>query len=119
MNKCDVITCSNKITEQKDISDPNCVLVETDSRNFAIKFTRDGPIKNPNRHIGIYGYSLKTLKQLVSLKPTKNELLLKLEQLRFLENDFSIYVSNYIDDIPDGIDTADDVIKAKSYLLDI
>ena len=116
MNKCDVITCSNKIIKQKDISDPNCVLVETDTRNFAIKFTRDGAIKNPNRHIGIYGYSLKTLKELVSLKPTKNELSLKLEQLRFLENDYSIYVSKYNGEIPRGIDTKEDLEFANQYL---
>ena len=116
MNKCDVITCSNKISEQKDISDPNCVLVETDTRNFAIKFTRDGAIKNPNRHIGIYGYSLKTLKELVSLKPTKNELSLKLEQLRFLENDYSIYVSKYNGEIPRGIDTKEYLDFANQYL---
>ena len=116
MNKCDVITCSNKIIKQKDISDPNCVLVETDTRNFAIKFTRDGAIKNPYRHIGIYGYSLKTLKELVSLKPTKNELSLKLEQLRFLENDYSIYVSKYNGEIPRGIDTKEDLEFANQYL---
>ena len=114
--KCDVITCSNKIIEQKDISDPNCVLVETDTRNFAIKFTRDGPIKNPNRHIGIYGYSLKTLRHLVSLKPTRNELSLKLEQLRFLENDYSIYVSKYNGEVPRGIDTKEDLAIANQYL---
>ena len=116
MNNCDVITCSNKIIKQKDISDPNCVLVETDTRNFAIKFTRDGAIKNPYRHIGIYGYSLKTLKELVSLKPTKNELSLKLEQLRFLENDYSIYVSKYNGEIPRGIDTKEDLEFANQYL---
>ena len=116
MNKCDVITCSNKIIKQKDISDPNCVLVETDTRNFAIKFTRDGAIKNPYRHIGIYGYSLKTLKELVSLKPTKNELSLKLEQLRFLENDYSIYVSKYNGEILRGIDTKEDLEFANQYL---
>ena len=116
MNKCDVITCSNKIIKQKDISDPNCVLVETDTRNFAIRFTRDGAIKNPYRHIGIYGYSLKTLKELVSLKPTKNELSLKLEQLRFLENDYSIYVSKYNGEIPRGIDTKEDLEFANQYL---
>ena len=116
MNKCDVITCSNKIIKQKDISDPNCVLVETDTRNFAIKFTRDGAIKNPYRHIGIYGYSLKTLKELVSLKPTKNELSLKLEQLRFLENDYSIYVSKYNGEIPRGIDTKEDLEFANKYI---
>jgi 3-deoxy-manno-octulosonate cytidylyltransferase (CMP-KDO synthetase) len=116
---CDIVTASNPLKSKEDIHNPNCVMVEVDENNYAKQFLRTGSINNPMRHIGIYGYSLKTLNQLVSLKPTENEIKLKLEQLRFLENDFSIYVSNYIDDIPDGIDTADDVLKAKSYLLDI
>ena len=116
---CDIVTASNPLKSKEDIHNPSCVMVEVDENNYAKQFLRTGSLNNPMRHIGIYGYSLKTLNQLVSLKPTENEIKLKLEQLRFLENDFSIYVSNYIDDIPDGIDTADDVIKAKSYLLDI
>lgn len=116
---CDIVTASNPLKSKEDIHNPSCVMVEVDESNYAKQFLRTGSLNNPMRHIGIYGYSLKTLNQLVSLKPTENEIKLKLEQLRFLENDFSIYVSNYIDDIPDGIDTADDVIKAKSYLLDI
>tara|TARA_Y100000768_G_C23983543_1_gene687355 strand:+ start:917 stop:1630 length:714 start_codon:yes stop_codon:yes gene_type:complete len=116
---CDIVTASNPLKSIEDIHNPSCVMVEVDESNYAKQFLRTGSLNNPMRHIGIYGYSLKTLNQLVSLNPTENEIKLKLEQLRFLENDFSIYVSNYIDDIPDGIDTADDVIKAKSYLLDI
>ena len=116
---CDIVTASNPLKSIEDIHNPSCVMVEVDESNYAKQFLRTGSLYNPMRHIGIYGYSLKTLNQLVSLKPTENEIKLKLEQLRFLENDFSIYVSNYIDDIPDGIDTADDVLKAKSYLLDI
>ena len=116
---CDIVTASNPLKSKEDIHNPSCVMVEVDESNYAKQFLRTGSLNNPMRHIGIYGYSLKTLNQLVSLKPTENEIKLKLEQLRFLENDFSIYVSNYINDIPDGIDTADDVIKAKSYLLDI
>ena len=116
---CDIVTASNPLKSKEDIHNPSCVMVEVDEHNYAKQFLRTGSLNNPMRHIGIYGYSLKTLNQLVSLKPTENEIKLKLEQLRFLENDFSIYVSNYINDIPDGIDTADDVIKAKSYLLDI
>ena len=116
---CDIVTASNPLKSKEDIHNPSCVMVEVDENNYAKQFLRTGSLNNPMRHIGIYGYSLKTLNQLVSLKPTENEIKLKLEQLRFLENDFSIHVSNYIDDIPDGIDTADDVLKAKSYLLDI
>ena len=68
------------------------------------------------RHIGIYGYSYKILNNLVNLEPTKSELEFKLEQLRFLENNYSIYVSYYDGNIPNGIDTEQDVIAANKYL---
>ena len=116
-NSCDVITVSNNIYSDLDISNPNCVLVETD-KNYAISFMRTGNIKNPKRHIGIYGYSFKVLSKLVKLEPTENELKFKLEQLRFLENNFSIYVSHYDGNVPHGIDTEDDLIAANDYLID-
>ena len=116
-NSCDVITVSNNISSDFDITNPNCVLVETDN-NFATSFIRTGDIKNPKRHIGIYGYSLKVLSKLVNLEPTENELKFKLEQLRFLENNFSIYVSHYEGNIPHGIDTEDDLNDAIDYLND-
>ena len=112
-----MITVSNNISSDFDITNPNCVLVETDN-NFATSFIRTGDIKNPKRHIGIYGYSLKVLSKLVNLEPTENELKFKLEQLRFLENNFSIYVSHYEGNIPHGIDTEDDLKAAIDYLLD-
>jgi len=115
-NECDVITVSNKIRSREEIDNPNCVLVETDDNSFATKFVRTGEIKDPKRHIGIYGYKLSTLNKLVKLKPTSNELQLKLEQLRFLENNYSIYVTNFDEEIPHGIDTNEDVISAKEYL---
>tara|TARA_Y100001970_G_scaffold269260_1_gene361474 strand:- start:1078 stop:1788 length:711 start_codon:yes stop_codon:yes gene_type:complete len=116
-NPCDVITVSNNISSDFDITNPNCVLVETDN-SYAKSFIRTGKIKNPKRHIGIYGYSLKILSKLVNLEPTKNELEFKLEQLRFLENNFSIYVSHYEGHIPHGIDTEDDLNAAINYLND-
>ena len=115
-NTCDVITASNKINKQDELGNPNCVLVETDNKNYATKFVRAGDVHDPERHIGIYGYSLKVLEEFVNLKPTKSELSLKLEQLRFLENNYSIYVTKYNDEIPNGIDTQDDIEKAVKYL---
>lgn len=115
-NRCDVITASNKINKQDELANPNCVLVETDNKNYATKFVRVGDVHDPERHIGIYGYSLKVLEEFVNLKPTKSELSLKLEQLRFLENNYSIYVTKYNDEIPNGIDTQDDIEKAVKYL---
>ena len=94
----------------------DCVLVETDNSMYAKNFARIGNFTNPMRHIGIYGYSYKILNNLVNLEPTKSELEFKLEQLRFLENNYSIYVSYYDGNIPNGIDTEQDVIAANKYL---
>tara|TARA_B100001113_G_scaffold171799_1_gene140582 strand:+ start:152 stop:871 length:720 start_codon:yes stop_codon:yes gene_type:complete len=116
---CDVITVSTIIKSKDDISNPNCVLVETDEDMYAENFVRvpdSDAIINPLRHIGIYGYSFKTLNSLVNLEPTKNELEFKLEQLRFLENNYTIYVSHYDENIPNGIDTEQDVLNANKYL---
>ena len=118
-NDCDVITVSTIIESKDDISNPNCVLVETDKDMYAENFVRvpDSDLTiNPLRHIGIYGYSFKTLNSLVNLEPTKSELEFKLEQLRFLENNYTIYVSHYDENMPNGIDTEQDVLNANKYL---
>ena len=115
-NECDIITVSTDLTSNDQLANPNCVLVETNDKNFALEFLRSGQIKNPKRHIGIYGYSLKTLNKLVSLNPTDNEKNLKLEQLRFLENNYSIYVSHFNNIIPNGIDTEEDILEAIKFI---
>ena len=115
-NQCDVITVSTLIKSDNELTNQNCVLVETDMNGYATNFVRTGNIEDPKRHIGIYGYSFKTLNELVKLKPTKSELSLKLEQLRFLENNYSIYVSEYDEQIPNGIDTQEDVENALNFL---
>ncbi len=68
------------------------------------------------RHIGVYGYKYKTLSKIVNLKPTQSELNNKLEQLRFLDNNLSIYMTEYDKDVPPGIDTDEDLKKAEAYL---
>ena len=117
-NTCDVITVSTKIKSNEEVNNPNCVMVETDKNQYATKFTRSDNVPNPRRHIGMYGYSFNILQKLVSLKPTKNEINFKLEQLRFLENGYSIYVSEFNEEIPPGIDTEEDVIMANKYIKD-
>ena len=115
---CDVISACHPINNPDDLKNPNCVKVHCDSNNYAKSFQRT---LNSNelsmRHIGIYGYRMKTLRKLVNLKPTKNELFHKLEQLRFMDNNYSIYMTHYKNEIPSGIDTQEDVDQAINYLL--
>ncbi len=117
-NSCDVISACHPINNSDDLKNPNCVKVHCNSNNYAKSFQR---ILNSNelsmRHIGIYGYRMKTLRKLVNLKPTKNELFHKLEQLRFMDNNYSIYMTHYKNEIPSGIDTQEDVDQAINYLL--
>ncbi|MDC0466754.1 3-deoxy-manno-octulosonate cytidylyltransferase [Gammaproteobacteria bacterium] len=117
-NSCDVISACHPINNSDDLKNPNCVKVHCDSNNYAKSFQR---ILNSNelsmRHIGIYGYRMKTLRKLVNLKPTKNELFHKLEQLRFMDNNYSVYMTHYKNEIPSGIDTQEDVDQAINYLL--
>tara|TARA_B110000467_G_scaffold93065_1_gene84067 strand:- start:304 stop:1023 length:720 start_codon:yes stop_codon:yes gene_type:complete len=117
-NECDVITASHPIQSNEDFTNPNCVKVSSES-SYATDFMRM-PSKEPlellNRHIGIYGYTFETLEKLVALEPSSREIELKLEQLRFMDNKYSIYVSQYKNSIQSGIDTSDDVDAAILYL---
>ncbi|MAT79311.1 MAG: 3-deoxy-manno-octulosonate cytidylyltransferase [Flavobacteriales bacterium] len=117
-NDCDVISACHPIKDSSDLDNPNCVKVQCDKNNYAKIFLRK-PANNGiyDRHIGIYGYKMKILKKLINLTPTKNELNHKLEQLRFMDNNYTIYMSKYISEIPTGIDTQEDVDKAIKYLL--
>jgi len=116
-NHPDVITASQKITDKVDLDNPNCVKVYSID-GYAEDFQRifKDNVEDLSHHLGIYGYKLSTLELLVNLEPTKRELDLKLEQLRFMDNNYSIYVSNYPDKVQGGIDTQEDVDKAISYL---
>jgi len=63
------------------------------------------------RHIGIYGYSRKSLERFVSLPPSGLELIERLEQLRALEDGIPIFACE-TRDIPLAIDTAADFRRA-------
>ena len=116
---CDVISASHPIYNDEDVSNKNCVKVIINTRGYAETFERNLSKELDDsvmRHIGIYGYTYKTLSKIISLEPTPNELEHKLEQLRFLDNNLSIYMSQYKGEVPPGIDTQEDVIRAEEYL---
>ena len=71
--------------------------------------------QNHFKHLGIYAYSNKTLQALSSLEPTANEESEKLEQLRFLDNGFDIFVQDFKCEAPIGIDTSEDLEAANAF----
>jgi len=82
-----------------EVDDPNTVKVVCSLVGDALYFSRS-PIpfaRNPGhagmlKHIGIYGFSRKTLERFTSLTPTPLEKTESLEQLRALENGIPIKV---------------------------
>lgn len=118
----DIGTLTAVITRQEEITNPNVVKVVgtplSESRLRALYFTRataptgEGPLYH---HIGLYAYRRAALARFVSLKPGTLEQREKLEQLRALENgmriDFSI-----VDTVPLGVDTPEDLTRAREML---
>ena len=77
-----------------DLSNPNVVKTYLDENNYAIDFQREISEQNKQyfRHIGIYAYRKETLMKFTALEQTENEKILKLEQLRALDNNLAIKI---------------------------
>lgn len=68
------------------------------------------------KHIGLYAYTAQALRRFTSLPPSPLEQIERLEQLRFLENNISVYVeTTTLDTI--GVDTEDDLRIVEALLL--
>ena len=70
-----------------------------------------------NQHIGLYAYRLEVLKEITALPQSSLELAESLEQLRWLENGYTIKAGiTEVETI--GIDTPQDLERAERFLLD-
>jgi 3-deoxy-manno-octulosonate cytidylyltransferase (CMP-KDO synthetase) len=74
--------------------------------------TGDGPLYH---HIGIYAYQRSALDRFVALPPAPLEVRERLEQLRALENGMRIDAM-MVNTVPLGVDTPDDLVKARQML---
>jgi 3-deoxy-manno-octulosonate cytidylyltransferase (CMP-KDO synthetase) len=119
----DIATLAAQIKLPAEKTNPNVVKVvgtplEQPSHLRALYFTRataphgEGPLYH---HIGIYAYRRQSLERFVSLKPSPLELREKLEQLRALEAGMRIDVA-IVDTVPLGVDTPEDLERARSVL---
>jgi 3-deoxy-manno-octulosonate cytidylyltransferase (CMP-KDO synthetase) len=119
----DISTLATVITRPEEQTNPavvKAILSQLDGATHAtaLYFTRatapsgDGPRYH---HIGVYGYRRAALARFVALPPSPLEKREKLEQLRALENGLRIGV-NVVDTVPLGVDTPEDLARARELL---
>jgi 3-deoxy-manno-octulosonate cytidylyltransferase (CMP-KDO synthetase) len=118
-----IATMIRRITSENELLDPNIVKVVIDKNRRAIYFSRTPvpylrgveqedwlKVHTFYKHIGMYGYRVDTLSQLVALPPSPLEKAEVLEQLRWIENGFSVQtiVTDY-DSL--SVDVPNDLLK--------
>ena len=115
--KTEIATLAKKIDDIDIIKDENTPKAIFDNDGNALNFFRK-PSKisakfNYYKHIGIYAYRQNILKKICQLEETENEKKERLEQLRWLDNNYKINVgiTNFE---TFSIDTPDDLEKIKA-----
>ncbi len=119
----DIATLSSKIKEQAELENPNVVKLVKANNGKALYFSRSVIpfLRNPEndhqtllhtyfKHIGIYAYRSDVLRRIVKLDPGDLEKAESLEQLRWLEYGFQIFVGE-TDSEGFAVDTPEDLSK--------
>ncbi len=123
--KNEIATLVTRLTDDKYLHNSNVVKVVRSVNGRALYFSRS-PIpylrdaeQSPWtsqftywRHLGMYAYRTDILQQISELTPGKLEISESLEQLRWLENDYSIVTADTTIHTL-GVDTPEDLEKAR------
>lgn len=123
-----IATLAKPFEDKEALFDPNKVKVVFSSQNTAIYFSRSPipfargvdkadwlDVTTYYKHVGMYVYRPAVLREITLLPPGKLEKAESLEQLRWLENGYTIAVS-VTDHESIGIDTPEDLERAKMLL---
>lgn len=127
-SRSQMATLSTPINEQEEVFNSNVVKVVSNNQQQALYFSRApiawqrgsfeqnevADITVCQRHIGIYAYRAGFLSQYVKLPSSELEKLECLEQLRVLENGYSIHIEVAKEAPGIGIDTPEDLLEAQS-----
>jgi 3-deoxy-manno-octulosonate cytidylyltransferase (CMP-KDO synthetase) len=123
----DIATAVAPIGSLKEFLDPSCVKALRGLDGRALYFSR-APVPWPRenivggrptlfdgawRHIGIYGYRVRSLLEFAARPPTYLETTEKLEQLRALECGMSIHLVALAEAPPAGVDTPEDLERVR------
>ena len=112
MNSC------YKSISNPEADDPNIVKVVTDTDDIALYFSRakipyprDHHFDNYKGHLGIYGFTMHSLRAFCALPDSPLEHIEKLEQLRALYHGYQVAMVK-VETESFGIDTPEDLEKA-------
>lgn len=110
----DITTLCCPLGSEEEFLDPNVVKVVLSRQGNALYFSRSpvphGRWEAGRRHIGVYGFQSDSLRRFAALPPSELEAAERLEQLRALENGFTIRVLET--EAPHlGVDRPEDVRK--------
>lgn len=123
-------TACCQITNKSDFLNPNVVKVVLDKNQNALYFSR-ASIPYPRdsmadttlakdipayRHIGIYAYKAKFLKEYSTIQPASIELFESLEQLRVLYQGYKIAVTICENAPASGVDTEEDIVNVRNLI---
>jgi 3-deoxy-manno-octulosonate cytidylyltransferase (CMP-KDO synthetase) len=117
----EIATLAKKGMPYEDAKNRNRVKVVVNKNNNALYFSRSSiPFQQSTKaeytkHIGLYAFRSKTLLQITKIKPSELELSESLEQLRWMENGYSIRVAYTTVETP-NIDSPDDVEKVLDHI---
>ncbi|HOQ05961.1 MAG TPA: 3-deoxy-manno-octulosonate cytidylyltransferase [Anaerohalosphaeraceae bacterium] len=114
--EADMATLLAPFETARQVSDPNIVKCVTDAKGRAVYFSRSvipydrsnggvGAVQQYKRHLGLYAYRKSFLMTFTKLPPGVLEQIEKLEQLRAIENGYTIWTA-MVEKAWDGIDTA-------------
>jgi 3-deoxy-manno-octulosonate cytidylyltransferase (CMP-KDO synthetase) len=126
--KTELATLIKKIEQTEELFNPNVVKVVKDDFNEAIYFSRS-PIPHVRnrpqqewlshhsffKHIGMYAYRHDILTRITKLEISSLERTESLEQLRWIENGYSIKVAETTQETM-GIDTPEDLDRAVQFV---
>ncbi|MCB0639663.1 MAG: 3-deoxy-manno-octulosonate cytidylyltransferase [Lewinella sp.] len=125
----DITTLRRRIRDEADLFNSNVVKVVCDAQGKALLFSRESipHLRGTPRaewlargehfqHLGLYAYRASVLQDLTELALGRLEQLESLEQLRWLEAGYRIFVEETTTHSL-GIDTPEDLARAEAFLL--
>ncbi|AXT96657.1 3-deoxy-manno-octulosonate cytidylyltransferase [Moraxella catarrhalis] len=125
---CAMATLCEPIYHQEEFFRPSVVKVVMNQAKHALYFSRapipydrDGLLDMPNhvfRHLGLYAYRVRMLKQFTNWTQGVLEKLESLEQLRVLENGERIAIDIAQVALPAGVDTQEDLDRLNAMPID-